>query len=230
VEGAPRLESRRAPEVAARRRAGGGPQLAPERPCYRLAKRLLDGSLAAFGLSVAAPLMTWIAIRIKLQDGGPVLFKQTRIGEGGRPFEFYKFRSMALDAEQRLDELRDESGSPIRFKLKLDPRTTPYGCWLRMTSLDELPQLWNVLWGDMSLVGPRPPIPEEVAKYTDLARRRLSVPQGLTCFWQVRGRSLLSFETQVALDLEYVEQRGLRTDLGVLLRTPLAVLSRRGAW
>lgn len=198
------------------------------RPVYQLAKRALDAAVSFVALLVLAPLMGILALLIKLQDGGPVVFAQDRIGRGGRRFRFFKFRSMCGDAEAQREQL--VGGRPPRFKLEDDPRITPLGRFLRRWSLDELPQFWNVLRGDMSLVGPRPLLPEEVAVHGPRARARLSVDQGLTCFWQVSGRSLLSFERQVELDLSYVRERGLLLDLWLIACTMPAVISGRGAY
>ena len=160
---------------------------------YLVVKRAVDVVGAGLGLLLLSPVLVLVALLIKLEDGGPVFFTQTRIGKGGTPFRFLKFRSMVTDAEARRAELKAETGQ-LRFKLRRDPRITRIGGWLRRTSMDELPQLINVLRGDMTLVGPRPALPEEIADYDAFARGRLSVQQGLTCLWQVAGRSLLDFE------------------------------------
>jgi lipopolysaccharide/colanic/teichoic acid biosynthesis glycosyltransferase len=201
---------------------------------YLALKRALDVAATGVALVLLAPLFAAIALLIKLEDRGPVFFAQTRVGKGGRPFRFWKFRSMVVDAEARKAELKDkavgdEVSDRLRFKMSADPRVTRVGRALRRFSLDELPQLWNVFRGDMTLVGPRPPIPEEVAEYGPRHRRRLELEQGLTCLWQVSGRNLLSFERQVELDIEYGRRRGLLFDVTLLLRTVPAVLSGRGA-
>ncbi len=212
------------------------PLIPPDRPGYLLVKRALDLVVTFTAVVLLSPLLLLIAALIKLEDGGPILFSQTRVGKKGRRFPFYKFRSMTVDAEQRRAELVEqwsadrEGAEAVRFKLERDPRVTRVGRWLRRFSLDELPQLWNVLRGDMSLVGPRPPIPEEVREYGPRELLRLEAEQGLTCFWQVQGRSLLPFEKQVELDIEYIRRRGLLLDLWLLIRTVPAVLGGRGAY
>jgi lipopolysaccharide/colanic/teichoic acid biosynthesis glycosyltransferase len=170
-------------------------------------------------------------LAIKLTSGGNVLFRQTRCGLNGRFFTLYKFRTMVEDAEERragLLHLNEMKGGPV-FKLKSDPRVTWFGRFLRRYSLDELPQLWNVLRGDMSLVGPRPPIPEEVAQYQRWQRRRLAMKPGLTCLWQVSGRNELDFDRWMQLDLEYIDSWSPWLDFKILLRTIPAVLSGKGA-
>ncbi len=193
-------------------------------------RRALDILGASFGLVLLAPLFALVALAIVLDDRGPVLFAQPRVGRGGRPFRMWKFRSMCVDAERRLADLASDDGNAIRKKLRRDPRFTRIGALLRRTSIDELPQLWNVLRGDMALVGPRPPIPAEVARYDELAWRRLELKPGLTCRWQVEGRADVPFEQQVLLDIDYALHRGLRRDLGLILRTVPAVLVGRGAY
>ena len=198
---------------------------------YRIAKRTLDMTVAGVCVALLAPLFAVIALLIKFEDGGPVIFRQTRAGKGGRAFTFYKFRSMCANAEAQRNGLRRATRMhALRFKLVRDPRITRVGRFLRRFSLDELPQLFNVLVGDMSLVGPRPPLFEEVAHYTDHQARRLSIAQGLTCSWQVSGRSLLSFEQQVQLDLSYADERTLLGDLKLLVLTVPAVLLGKGAY
>jgi lipopolysaccharide/colanic/teichoic acid biosynthesis glycosyltransferase len=197
----------------------------------RLAKRMLDvvGSLAF--LIAFSPLFALIALLVKLEDGGPVLFAQERIGRFGREFHMLKFRSMCLGAEERLRELlaHNHHKEGVTFKLKDDPRITKVGRWLRRFSLDELPQFLNVLRGDMSLVGPRPPVPREVALYSLADRRRLAAKPGLTCIWQVSGRSSIDFSRQVDLDVQYIERQNFRLDLQLLAKTVPAVLSGKGA-
>ncbi|HZT44239.1 MAG TPA: exopolysaccharide biosynthesis polyprenyl glycosylphosphotransferase [Chthonomonadaceae bacterium] len=198
---------------------------------YAPAKRSLDVALALLGLLVCAPLFVLIALMVKRSSRGPVIFKQTRVGQGGRLFTCYKFRSMYIDAERRREQLRahNEVSGPV-FKIKRDPRITPAGRLLRKLSLDELPQLFNVLKGDMSLVGPRPPIPEEVALYDQREQGRLAVKPGLTCIWQISGRSDLDFARWVELDLEYIDTMSFWQDLAIIARTIPAVLSTRGAY
>ena len=193
-------------------------------------KRLTDIVGACFGLLLTLPLFVVVAFAVRLSSPGPAFFGQRRAGLGGRTFMMYKFRSMYADAEARKDDLRhlNEQDGPA-FKIKNDPRVTSIGRFLRATSIDELPQLFNVLKGDMSLVGPRPPTLDEVAKYRTWYRRRLQVAPGLTCIWQVRGRSQVSFEDWMRMDMQYIEQRSFWLDLKLILRTIPAVLLRRGA-
>ncbi len=192
-------------------------------------KRMMDLLGAALGLLLFAPFMFLIALAIKLDSPGPVFFVQERVGLHGRRFRMYKFRSMVADAERRLAEVAhlNEMTGPV-FKTARDPRVTRVGRVLRRLSLDELPQLFNVLKGEMSLVGPRPPLPREVAKYGPRERRRLSVKPGITCLWQVSGRNKIPFERWVELDLEYVERWSLWLDLKILARTVPAVLGLTG--
>ena len=196
-----------------------------------LLKDLFDRCAAAVVLILLAPLLAVVAVAIRLADGGPALFKQTRVGLDGRVFRIYKFRTMVVDAEQRKAQLLAVSDSDgILFKLRKDPRVTAMGAHLRRWSIDELPQLANVLLGDMSLVGPRPAIPEEVAEYADYVRRRLVVKPGLTGLWQVNGRSDLSWEESVRLDLRYVENWSFALDLQILWKTVWALLGGTGAY
>ena len=198
----------------------------------KLIKRLIDLSVSFVMLVGLSPLLLVVALLIKLTDGGPVLFPQRRVGRWGREFWFYKFRSMRVDAEELKAALLDQSHHEerITFKMKRDPRVTWIGRILRKTSIDETPQLWCVLKGDMSLVGPRPPVPEEVAKYTLTDRRRLDLVPGLTCIWQVSGRGDIPFSRQVELDLEYVKSQSILLDLGILVKTIPAVLSGKGSY
>lgn len=207
------------------------PQVGVSNPFnYLHLKRLMDITLSAIALAVLSPLLLTIVALIR-RDGGPALFRQTRVGLNGRHFTLFKFRSMVVNAEQLRDQLEEQNEmSGTLFKIKRDPRITPLGRLLRRFSLDELPQLFNVFMGDMSIVGPRPALPREVAAYTPMQRRRLQVKQGLTCFWQVGGRSLLAFEEQVAMDLKYVAKASLITDLVLILRTFPAVLGGKGAY
>jgi lipopolysaccharide/colanic/teichoic acid biosynthesis glycosyltransferase len=181
-------------------------------------------------LLIALPVLLVVWIAIRLGEGGAVLFRQRRCGLNGRVFTLYKFRTMVEGAEERLEEVAhlNEMNGPV-FKSSRDPRITWLGRWLRRFSLDELPQLWNVLKGDMSLVGPRPPIPEEVARYERWQRRRLAMKPGLTCLWQIRGRNEIDFEEWMRLDLEYIDNWSPWLDLKILLRTVPVVLSGRGA-
>jgi exopolysaccharide biosynthesis polyprenyl glycosylphosphotransferase len=189
---------------------------------------VVASSLFLLGLS---PLLGAIALLVKLEDGGPVFFRQTRVGRFGREFKMYKFRSMCPDAEARLQALlgRNKHAEGVTFKLKNDPRLTRVGKWLRRFSFDELPQFYNVLKGDMSLVGPRPPVPREVALYSLADRQRLAVKPGLTCFWQIGGRSEIDFSGQVRLDVRYIETQSFWVDIKILAKTLPAVLSGRGA-
>ena len=199
---------------------------------YELLKRCIDRIGAGVGLLLLSPLFAFLAALIKLESSGPVLFSQTRIGLAGEPFRCWKFRSMYVDAEQRKEELlaQNEMAGGTTFKMKKDPRITRVGAFIRKASIDELPQLWNVFRGDMSLVGPRPPVPREVDQYTARERQRLFVKPGITCIWQVSGRSDLPFPEQVMLDIEYIQKRSLWMDIKLLLRTLPAVLFARGAY
>ena len=194
-------------------------------------KRVLDVLVALLALPFALPVMAVADIAIKLDSPGPVFHRAIRVGRGGRKFPFLKLRSMQADAEELRGLLLhlNQAQGPA-FKLHNDPRVTRVGKILRKTSLDELPQLWHVLKGDMSLVGPRPPFPEEVEKYEPWMLKRLSVRPGLTCLWQIRGRSDLSFEEWMRLDIEYVDRCSFPLDVKILLRTVPAVLSARGAY
>lgn len=198
----------------------------------RALKRLLDvvGSIAL--MTLLAPALAFVALLIVLGDPGPVFFRQTRVGRYGRLFGMWKFRSMYVDAEARKAELmaRNEMAGGVTFKMKDDPRVTKVGKYIRRASIDELPQLWNVLRGDMSLVGPRPPVPKEVAEYTLSDRRRLEVTPGITCIWQVSGRSSIPFPQQVELDVAYIESQSFWLDVVLLLRTIPAVLFGKGAY
>ena len=193
-------------------------------------KRLLDIAVSAALLGLATPIITLVALMIKFTSPGSVFFKQKRIGLNGRMFTLYKFRTMIEDAHERRGEVEhlNEMSGPV-FKSKADPRVTPVGRILRKFSLDELPQLWNVLRGDMSLVGPRPPIPEEVESYHRWHRRRLSMKPGLTCLWQISGRNNVDFDRWMQMDLQYIDNWSPSLDLKILLRTIPAVLSGRGA-
>ena len=194
-------------------------------------KRFSDIILSAIALVLLTPLFGIIALLIKLEDGGPIFFPQRRVGKWGREFKMWKFRSMCVDAEEKLASLLEKNrhSTGITFKVANDPRVTRIGRWLRKFSLDELPQFYNVLIGDMSLVGPRPPVPREVAKYTWADRRRLEVTPGLTCFWQIGGRSNIDFPEQVQLDVQYIESQNFWLDLKILVKTVPAVLLGRGA-
>ncbi len=194
------------------------------------AKRLLDIIGSSFFLILLSPVFLLTYLAIKLQDGGPAIFAQTRIGKWGKPFKFYKFRSMVVNAEDlksKLMEYNEMKG--VTFKMKNDPRITKVGRFIRKMSIDELPQLWCVLKGDMSLVGPRPPLPNEVALYNNRHHYRLETIPGITCIWQVSGRNKIQFEDQVKLDVQYIHQRSIKEDIKLLLKTVRAVLTARGA-
>ncbi len=197
----------------------------------RTLKRLMDIVGSSVGLILLSPVFAITALLIKLEDGGPVFFASDRAGKWGRKFRMFKFRSMILNAEEMKQDLlqQNETGGVI-FKIKRDPRITRVGRVIRKLSIDELPQLYNVFKGDMSLVGPRPHPPKEVELYTLNDRRRLEVIPGLTCFWQVSGRSDVSFENQVGLDVQYIESQSLWGDIKLLLKTIPAVISGRGAY
>ena len=198
----------------------------------RAAARLMDICAASIGLALLAPMLLLTALLIRCDSKGPALFRQIRVGEDGKPFEMLKFRSMKIDGP-KLEDLQKEANDRddgITFKLKRDPRITRIGRFIRKSSIDELPQLWNVLKGDMALVGPRPALPSEVAKYSRVERRRLRGKPGITCIWQVSGRADLSFDRQVVLDVAYLKSRSIWLDIGILLRTPIAVLTSRGAY
>jgi len=205
-------------------------RLVTPHPLQRAIKRCLDFALSAVAILALLPLFAALAAAIKLTSKGPVLFSQTRVGLRGRHFSMYKFRSMVVDAERLIDTLREknEQTGPV-FKIRKDPRVTRVGRFLRAFSLDELPQLINVLKGEMSLVGPRPPIPSEVAQYAPWQRRRLSVRPGLTCLWQVSGRNEIGFEQWMMLDLQYIDQWSLMSDLRLIGKTIPVVLGRQGA-
>lgn len=197
----------------------------------RVLKRIFDLAGSILLLLALAPILLLVAVVVRLDSPGPVLFVQDRVGAGGHRFKMYKFRSMVVDAELRLDALRAHSeGNGIMFKLKADPRITRAGSFLRRYSLDELPQLFNVVNGTMSLVGPRPPLPSEVELYQSHVHRRLMVRPGLTGLWQVSGRSLLSWDDTVRLDLYYVENWSVAGDIAILLKTFRAVVARQGAY
>ena len=208
-----------------------GPE--PERGCSYATqgKRVLDVVLALLVIVATWPLWLLIAIGIRAESTGSVIFVQDRVGQWGRHFRFYKFRSMHDDAEVRRVQLLslNEAGGPV-FKIRSDPRVTRVGRLLRRTSLDELPQLVNVLWGEMSIVGPRPPRPDEVARYRPSDMARLMVKPGLTCWWQIRGRSNLDFETWMLYDHEYISNVSFLTDVRILMGTVGAVISGRGAY
>ena len=198
---------------------------------HRVLKEAFDRTFACTALLICAPLLVTVAVAIRLADRGPALFRQVRIGQHGRSFTVYKFRTMVPDAEQIKTQLaaRNETDG-VLFKMRRDPRVTAIGGWLRRWSLDELPQLFNVLIGDMSLVGPRPALPQEAARYGDHVRRRLAVKPGMTGLWQVNGRSELGWDEAVRLDLRYVENWSFMLDMQILWKTWSAVLRGFGAY
>ena len=200
--------------------------------CSAFFKRFMDIVLALAAVIVGSPFFLLTALIVKVTSPGPIIFSQIRVGRYGRHFKFYKFRSMYIDAEARKAELlkHNESGDGVIFKMKRDPRITPVGRFIRKFSIDELPQLFNVILGDMSLVGPRPPLPSEVRTYTLEERKRLNITPGITCLWQVSGRSELPFSKQIALDKEYIASRSVWKDFLILLKTIPAILTGRGAW
>ncbi|HWH25490.1 MAG TPA: sugar transferase, partial [Pseudolysinimonas sp.] len=213
----------------------GLPLLTVEIPEYEggkhVLKRMLDITLSLIALIVLAPIFGVIAVLIRVDSPGPALFSQERVGQGGKSFRIFKFRSMCVDAPERLAELRAlNEGNGVLFKLKNDPRVTRLGRFMRKYSIDELPQIWNVLVGDMSLVGPRPPLPNEVEEYEDHVRRRLYIKPGLTGMWQIGGRSSLSWEDSVALDLYYVENWSVIGDLMIMWRTFKVLVAPVGSY
>ncbi|QHN50634.1 sugar transferase [Geobacillus stearothermophilus] len=199
---------------------------------YLIAKRIMDICGALIGLICLSWLFLIVALLIKLEDPkGPVFFKQVRVGKDGKEFYMYKFRSMVTNAEELLESLlhlNEVSGA--MFKMKDDPRVTKIGKFIRKTSIDELPQLWNVLKGDMSLVGPRPPLPREVAQYTEYDKQRLLVTPGCTGLWQISGRSNVGFKEMVELDLQYIRNRSILFDLKIILKTVLVLFGSKDAF
>lgn len=198
---------------------------------YEKTKRVFDIVLSAMALIVLSPLLLIVAVLIKMDSKGKAIYSQERVGKNGRKFKIYKFRSMVENADCRIEQLKavNEKDGPI-FKIKKDPRITRIGKIIRKTSIDELPQLVNVIKGDMSLVGPRPPLVKEVEQYTEYQKKRLSVIPGLTCYWQISGRSNLSFEQWVELDLKYIRERSLLCDIMIILKTIPVVIIGRGAY
>lgn len=199
---------------------------------FPLIKRSMDVILSVIGLVILSPLLGCIAALIKFESKGPILFMQQRVGRYGEPFTMYKFRSMHADAESQRKQLeaQNESSEGVIFKMKRDPRITKVGAIIRKASIDELPQLLNVLRGEMSLVGPRPSLPSEVKQYSRADRERLNATPGITCFWQVAGRSDIPFDKQVKLDIHYIEKQSIWLDLLLLLKTIPAVIKARGAY
>jgi lipopolysaccharide/colanic/teichoic acid biosynthesis glycosyltransferase len=203
-----------------------------ENKSYILAKRLIDIAGSLFGIILLSWLFLIVAILIKIEDPkGPVFFKQVRVGKGEKEFSMFKFRSMVADAEERLkDLLQYNEVSGAMFKMKKDPRVTRIGTFIRKTSIDELPQLWNVLKGEMSLVGPRPPLPREVEEYSDYDKQRLLVTPGCTGLWQVSGRNDVGFMEMVKLDIKYINNRSIGFDIKIILKTVLLLFGAKNAY
>ncbi len=201
-----------------------------EIPALPSIKRIFDIIVSGIILLLLSPILLAVILWIRLDSEGAIFFSQKRVGKEGKLFTMWKFRSMYIDAEERKAALMKKTKGVSRFKMKKDPRVTRVGRFIRKFSIDELPQIWNVFIGDMSLVGPRPPLPDEVAKYTLDHFKRLSVKPGITCIWQVSGRSDIPFKEQVKMDLEYIDNQSLLNDIVLLFKTIPAVLSARGAY
>ncbi|MDO4891790.1 MAG: sugar transferase [Eubacteriales bacterium] len=202
-----------------------------EKKFYNFIKRVFDLTVALVFLTLFFWLFLGIAIAIKIDDGGPVFYIQNRVGLFGKEFRFYKFRSMRTDADEMFESLQDQNDtSGEMFKMRNDPRVTRVGRFIRKTSLDELPQFFNIIKGDISFVGPRSPLPREVENYTDYSMQRLSVIGGLSCYWQISGRSEIDFSGMVELDYKYIRERGILTDLKILFLTIPAVIRGDGAY
>ena len=202
-----------------------------ERPFYHVVKRLFDIVASACGLILLSPLFLFLVIKIRSEDGGPAFYSQERIGKNEKPFKMWKFRSMVVDADKMLDKLEDQNEiDGAMFKIKDDPRVTKIGHVIRKYSLDELPQLWNVLIGDMSLVGPRPPLPSEVEEYTNYDKQRLTVMPGCTGLWQVTKRNEADFDEMVWLDIVYINHSGAWEDLKLIIKTVLVMVHPNGAY
>lgn len=202
-----------------------------DRPFYHVVKRLFDIVASACGLILLSPLFLVLVIKIRSEDGGPAFYSQERIGKNEKPFKMWKFRSMVVDADKMLDKLEDQNEiDGAMFKIKDDPRVTKIGHVIRKYSLDELPQLWNVLIGDMSLVGPRPPLPSEVAEYTDYDKHRLTVMPGCTGLWQVTKRNEADFDEMVWLDIVYINHSGAWEDLKLIVKTVLVMIHPNSAY
>lgn len=201
-----------------------------QKPVYEALKRVFDVILSVLALIVLSPVFLVTAIAVK-SDGGSAFYTQQRLGKNCVPFKMYKFRSMCQGAEKMKEQLMhlNEMDGPV-FKMKNDPRITKVGSFIRKYSIDELPQLLNIIKGDMSIVGPRPPLPKEVEKYDDYQRQRLLVTPGLTCFWQAYGRSRLTFEDWMDMDMKYIQRRSLGLDAWLIMKTIFSVLFTRGAY
>ncbi|WP_303189035.1 sugar transferase [uncultured Clostridium sp.] len=197
---------------------------------YEICKRTIDIIGAGLGLILLSPIIAIVACAVKVTSKGPVFFSQKRVGKNGELFEMYKFRSMVVNAEELKENLEDknEMSGPM-FKIKDDPRITKVGKFIRKTSIDELPQLWNVLKGDMSLVGPRPSLPKEVEQFDNWMFKRLSVRPGLTCYWQVSGRNNIDFEDWMKLDCRYVDERNLWIDIKLIFKTVFVLFGDKNA-
>ena len=197
---------------------------------YKICKRIIDIIGAGLGLILLSPIIAIVACAVKFTSKGPVFFSQKRVGKNGELFEMYKFRSMVVNAEELKENLEEqnEMSGPM-FKIKDDPRITKVGKFIRKTSIDELPQLWNVLKGDMSLVGPRPSLPKEVEQFDNWMFKRLSVRPGLTCYWQVSGRNNIDFEDWMKLDVKYVEERNLWIDIKLIFKTVFVLFGDKNA-
>lgn len=201
------------------------------RKTYHFAKRVFDIVMSALGLVFLSPVMAVITYRIKHEDGGPIIYKQVRVGKDGKRFEMYKFRSMVINADQLLSTLKGQNEiDGAMFKMKHDPRITKVGHFIREHSLDELPQLVNVLKGDMSLVGPRPSLPSEVEQYTDYDKQRLYVVPGCTGLWQATERNNVGFDEMVELDLEYIQDASVMNDLNIILKTVAIIFKPNGSY
>lgn len=197
---------------------------------YYILKRIIDIVGSAFGIIILSPIMIIIAVLIELESKGSIIFSQERVGKDGKLFKMYKFRSMIENAEELLDNLKDknEMSGPM-FKIKDDPRITRVGKFIRKTSIDELPQLFNVLKGEMSLVGPRPNLPREVEKFTDFQKQKLLAKPGLTCYWQVMGRNNIDFEDWMKLDVKYIKERSIWIDMKLIFKTFFVLFGDKNA-
>ncbi|MBU3179839.1 sugar transferase [Clostridium psychrophilum] len=197
---------------------------------YFITKRIIDIIGALCGILIMSPVLIVVGIWVKLDSKGPAFFAQNRVGKDGMQFKMYKFRSMCMDAEGLLDKLRkDNEMSGPMFKIKEDPRITKIGRFIRKTSIDELPQLFNILKGEMSIVGPRPSLPKEVAQFTAFQKQRLIAKPGLTCYWQVRGRNNIGFDEWMEMDVEYIEERNTFIDIKLIFKTVGVLFGDEGA-
>ena len=207
------------------------PKLVESRKIYHFTKRVFDVVTSTLGLIVLSPVMEVIAYKVKYEDGGPIIYKKVRDGTDGKQFEMYKIRSMVVNADQLLAKIKDQNEvDGAMFKMKHDPRITKVGHFIREHSLDELPQLFNVLKGDMSLVGPRPPLPSEVEQYTNYDKQRLYVVPGCTGLWQATERNNVGFDEMVELDLHYIKRAGILYDLLIIVKTIIIVFKPNGSY